>query len=286
MNPSRTMSAEQTKAFCLEAFDTLFNKRDYAKALEFWSEGYIQHSAHIPPGRDGLFNLVRALPNTSRYENGRIMADGDFAMLHGRFSGNGAPRAWIACDVLRLANGRFEEHWDVLQDEATAAESKSGLPMFGTSFAPPDPPNKPAAPAPTLTVEEARRIIAPLYDALNRPATKDTKALLAQAVHDDYKSYSTNEHFLTLEQIVRVFSTIGVAVPDLKWEILETIPVGNRIVVRGKATGTPTGDFLGQKPTGKGFDTMEIAVFTVRDGKLASAYHSENWIEAFQQMNN
>jgi predicted SnoaL-like aldol condensation-catalyzing enzyme len=44
------MPGEQTKALVLEAFDTLFNRRDYAKAAEFWSEGYIQHSAHIPPG--------------------------------------------------------------------------------------------------------------------------------------------------------------------------------------------------------------------------------------------
>ena len=119
---------------------------------------------------------------------------------------------------------------------------------------------------------------------MNGPATKDVKALFAQAVTEDYKSYSTNEKFLTLDQIVGLFSAIGVAVPDLKWEVLDIIPVGDRIVVRGKATGTPTGDFLGQKPTGKSFDTMEIAVFTVRAGKLASAYHVENWVEALQQM--
>ncbi len=60
------MSAEETKALVLEAFDTLFNRRDYAKAAEFWSENYIQHSAHIEPGRDGLFDLVRSQPDTLR----------------------------------------------------------------------------------------------------------------------------------------------------------------------------------------------------------------------------
>jgi predicted SnoaL-like aldol condensation-catalyzing enzyme len=133
-----TMSPEQTKALVLAAFDTLFNKRDYAKAAEFWSEKYIQHSAHIPPGRDGLFNLVRSAPATLRYENARIMVDGDWVMMHGRFSGNGRPRPWIAADILRMEDGRLAEHWDVLQDEVTAAESQSGLPMFGTSFAKPD----------------------------------------------------------------------------------------------------------------------------------------------------
>lgn len=127
-------SAEQNKELVLRAFDTLFNKRDYARAAEFWSETYIQHSAHIEPGREGLFNLIRGLPNTLRYENSLILAEGDYVMLHGRFSGHGRPRSWIAADIVRMEGGRLAEHWDVLQDEATAAESKSGSPMFGDRF--------------------------------------------------------------------------------------------------------------------------------------------------------
>jgi predicted SnoaL-like aldol condensation-catalyzing enzyme len=127
-------SAEENKEIVLKAFDTLFNKRDYEKAAEFWSETYIQHSSHIEPGRDGLFNLVRSLPDTSRYDNALILAQGDYVMLHGRFSGNGQPRALIAADIVRMEGGRLAEHWDVLQDEASAAESKSGLPMFGDRF--------------------------------------------------------------------------------------------------------------------------------------------------------
>ena len=125
---------EQNKALVLKAFDTLFNKRNYELAEEFWSDRYVQHSAHIPPGRDGLFNLIRALPDALRYENQLIIAEGDYVIAHGRFSGNGRPAAWIAGDFVRLEHGRLAEHWDVLQDEATQAESKSGLPMFGTHF--------------------------------------------------------------------------------------------------------------------------------------------------------
>ncbi len=131
-------SPEENKKLVLEAFDTLFNKRDYAKAAEFWSDNYVQHSAHIEPGREGLFNLVRSQPNTLRYENALIVAEGDYLMLHGRFSGLAASRAWIAADIVRMENGRLAEHWDVLQDEATQDESKSGLPMFGTSFPEPN----------------------------------------------------------------------------------------------------------------------------------------------------
>ena len=130
---SRTTAAEN-KALVLEAFDTLFNRRDYEAAERFWSGRYIQHSAHIPPGQDGLFNLVRTLPDTLRYESQLIVAEGDYVIAHGRFSGSGRPAAWVAADILRIENGKFAEHWDVLQDEATKAESVSGLPMFGDRF--------------------------------------------------------------------------------------------------------------------------------------------------------
>ena len=125
---------EQNKALVLEAFDTLFNKRDYAAAERFWSDRYIQHSAHIAPGREGLFDLIRSLPDTLRYENQLIVAEGDHVILHGRFAGSGRPVAWVAADIVRIEDGKLAEHWDVLQDEATKAQSVSGLPMFGESF--------------------------------------------------------------------------------------------------------------------------------------------------------
>ena len=277
-------SAEETKALVLKAFHTLFNERDYAKAAEFWSETYIQHSAHIEPGRDGLFNLVRSLPDTLRYENAHIMAEDDYVMLHGRFSGNGRPRAWIAADIVRMKSGRLTEHWDVLQDEVTAAESRSGLPMFGTAFARSDLQSAPAATATPLTVEQARMIVAPLYEALNEPGKKDVAALLAKAANPDYRSYSTNEEWLTREQLAEVFKMMGSVTPNLRWTIEDIQTFGAQIVVRGKATGTPTREFFGATPTGKSFNTMALDLFTVKEGKLASAYHVENWVGALQQI--
>ena len=124
----------QNKALVLQAFDTLFNKRDYKAAERYWSPNYIQHSAHIAPGREGLFNLVRSLPAELRYEAGPIVADGEFVIVHGRFSGTGRPRNSIAVDIVRIADRLLAEHWDVLQDEATREESQSGRPMFGDLF--------------------------------------------------------------------------------------------------------------------------------------------------------
>ena len=125
---------EKNKALVLEAFDTLFNKRDYAAARRFWSPNYIQHSAHIGPGREGLFRLVESLPSTLRYEPGTIIADEEFVIVHGRYSGFGQPTNWIVADIVRIADGVLAEHWDVIQDEVTQEQSKSGFPMFGTRF--------------------------------------------------------------------------------------------------------------------------------------------------------
>jgi len=128
------ISQEKNKALVLEAFETLFNRRDYAVAERFWSPNYIQHSAHIAPGREGLFNLVKSLPKSLKYEPGVIVAEGDFVIVHGRFSGFGQPANWIAADILRIKDGILVEHWDVIQDEASREQSRSGLPMFGDNF--------------------------------------------------------------------------------------------------------------------------------------------------------
>ena len=125
---------KKNKELVLDAFDTLFNKRNYIAAEHFWSPKYIQHSAHIPPGREGLFNLVKSIPPTLKYEPGTIVAEGDFVMVHGRYSGRGEPVNWIIVDIVRIEDGMLVEHWDVIQDEATQERSKSGHPMFGNKF--------------------------------------------------------------------------------------------------------------------------------------------------------
>ena len=125
---------ERNKALVLEAFDTLFNKRDYVAAERYWSPTYVQHSAHIAPGREVLFELVKAAPPTLKYEPGLVMAEEDHVILHGRFSGFGLPVNWVVADILRIEDGILAEHWDVIQDEAPREQSKSGRPMFGNAF--------------------------------------------------------------------------------------------------------------------------------------------------------
>jgi len=138
--------------------------------------------------------------------------------------------------------------------------------------------------APSLTVEQARAIVAPLYEALNEPTKKDVPALLANATNPDYQSCSTNLDCLSRDQLAGVFTALGKIIPDLHWTIKDIWTSGNRIVVRGEATGTPTGELYGVKPTGKSFKTISIDMFTVKDGKLATAYHVENWMAATEQI--
>jgi predicted SnoaL-like aldol condensation-catalyzing enzyme len=78
--------------------------------------------------------ISKAAPATLRHEPGLIVANGDYVALHGRFSGHGQPRNWIVADILRIENGLLAEHWDVIQDEVSKANSVSGLPMFGDRF--------------------------------------------------------------------------------------------------------------------------------------------------------
>src|SRR6202158_3305419 len=125
---------EQNKALVLKAFDTLFNQRDYAAAERFWSPDYIQHSAHIEPGREGLFNLIKSLPATLKYEAGAIVAEGDFVIVYGRFSGIGATGHRFVAGVVTYQYCTIVEHCDVIQDEATEKHSKSKAPMFGDRF--------------------------------------------------------------------------------------------------------------------------------------------------------
>jgi predicted SnoaL-like aldol condensation-catalyzing enzyme len=129
-----TTTPEQNRDIVLEAFDTLFNKRDYGAAEKLWSPNYIQHSAHIKPGREGLFDLVKSLPHDLAHEVDFSMAEGDMVMIRGRFTGHGQPAPWIAVDFVRMEDGLLREHWDVIEDEVSHENSVSGLPMFKDTF--------------------------------------------------------------------------------------------------------------------------------------------------------
>ncbi|MCA1443207.1 ester cyclase [Ensifer sp. IC4062] len=143
-----------------------------------------------------------------------------------------------------------------------------------------------AAPAKSddLTVDKGKEIIAPFYDALNKPAKKDVAALLARATTDDWITCGGEGSCLNREQLVPAFKARGETVPDLKWEIRDVTVAGDKVIVRGQASGTPVKDFFGVSPTGKSFTIMSIDIQTIRDGKIAHSYHVEDWAGAVRQL--
>jgi ketosteroid isomerase-like protein len=135
-----------------------------------------------------------------------------------------------------------------------------------------------------LTVEQARAAIAPFYDALNAAPGKDAAALVASATSADFVSCSGNDACSPRDKVMANIAGFGRAIPDLKWEIKEVLVSGDRAIVRGEASGTPAGPFMGVPHGGRSFRIMSIDVHTVRDGRIARAYHVEDWIGATRQL--
>jgi predicted SnoaL-like aldol condensation-catalyzing enzyme len=117
------------KAIVLAALTGAFARHDLSVFDRYWAEDYIQHNTFIPPFRDGLRNLVAQLPPESTYEPGMIVAEGDYVVIHGRYSGY-RPVPQIIIDIFRLKDGLLVEHWDVIQDEVAAHLTTSGNAQF------------------------------------------------------------------------------------------------------------------------------------------------------------
>jgi predicted ester cyclase len=138
--------------------------------------------------------------------------------------------------------------------------------------------------AQSMTVEQARKQIAPFYEMLNQPANKDLKALSEQALSPDWKSYSSETEFKGRDGFVAQVGGFGKLIPDLKWDIKDVLVDGNRIIVRSEASGTPVGPFFGVPVSGKSFKIMTIDIHTIKDGKAITAHHVEDWASALRQL--
>jgi steroid delta-isomerase-like uncharacterized protein len=132
--------------------------------------------------------------------------------------------------------------------------------------------------------ESAARLVAPFYDALNRPAAKDVAALVESVASPDWRSHAGPNASKGRDEFIQQVRGFGKLIPDLTWDIQEVLADGDRIVVRSEASGTPAGDFMGVKHSGKRFSVMTIDIHTVRDGKLIAAHHVEDWASALRQL--
>jgi predicted ester cyclase len=135
-----------------------------------------------------------------------------------------------------------------------------------------------------LTTEQARVVVAPFYESLNQPASKNVRALIEGAVAPDWRSFAGEKLSKGRDEFIQQVIGFGKLIPDLAWEIKELFVDGERIVVRSEARGTPAGDFMGTAHSGKSFTIMTLDVHTVAAGKLVRAHHVEDWASAIRQL--
>ncbi len=121
---------EANKMLVSNAMHELFVTKDAQKAVRlYFGSPYLQHNPMIPDGADDLPKVIAALPANFKYEPGIIVADGDIVMIHGLYTGWG-PKPLVTVDIFRVKDGKLVEHWDVMQEEVPASQTKSGRPMF------------------------------------------------------------------------------------------------------------------------------------------------------------
>jgi predicted ester cyclase len=132
--------------------------------------------------------------------------------------------------------------------------------------------------------QAALAVVAPFYDGLTAAPGKDVVAVLRQATAPEWVSCGENDVCVAREQVIARIAGRHKDIPDLKWVIKEVLVSGNRVTVRGEATGTPAGDFLGAPHGGKSFKLMSIDVHTIEGGKIVRSYHVEDWLGAVRQL--
>ncbi|KAJ3101946.1 hypothetical protein HDU97_000922 [Phlyctochytrium planicorne] len=125
----KSTTAQANKAMILSATHKLFNDRDISVLNKYWSPDYKQHNPAVPDGRDALAAIVPSLPPTFKYEIGFASTEGNLVWVHGKYTG-WAPKPLVAVDIYKVEDGKIVEHWDVMQEEVPAEQTKSGRPMF------------------------------------------------------------------------------------------------------------------------------------------------------------
>jgi steroid delta-isomerase-like uncharacterized protein len=137
-----------------------------------------------------------------------------------------------------------------------------------------------------LTEAQARAAIVPWYRLFNVASRGDVKAIQEQILTDDYEScagYLPGECW-GRETSIKVVSNFANSIPDMKFDIKEVLVAGDRVIVRGEVTGTPSGELFGVPHSGKSFRIMAVDIQTIRDGKIARTFHMENWLSAIGQL--
>ena len=143
-----------------------------------------------------------------------------------------------------------------------------------------------SASASELTKQEAIKIVQPFYDFLSKKVSADDAR---KSFDKNWKSYYGHgeKEYKGLDATLKVISKFVLpSIPDVKWEIKDALVSGNRVIIMGEASGTPSGDKFRGVPIvkGKSFKIMSIDIHTIENGKVVKSYHVENWNGAIKQL--
>ena len=122
-------ASEANKALVLAGIKGTFIDRDPTVLDRLFSDGYRQHNPLIANGTAAIKAIIAGLSPEFKYEPGLLVADGEYVMIHGRYTGWG-PKPLVAVDIFRVADGKIAEHWDVMREEVPATKSANGHSMF------------------------------------------------------------------------------------------------------------------------------------------------------------
>ena len=137
-----------------------------------------------------------------------------------------------------------------------------------------------------LSEQQARAIVAPWYSLFNIATRGDVEATQQAVLTEDYEScagYLPGECW-GRDTSIKVVSNFANTIPDMKFDVKEVLVAGDRVIVRGEVTGTPSGELFGVLHSGKSFRIMAVDIQTIRDGKIAKTFHMENWLSAIGQL--
>ena len=144
-----------------------------------------------------------------------------------------------------------------------------------------------AASAEGLTEAQARALIAPWYSLFNQPVQSDVvKTVHEQLLAPDYQSCwgVLPGECWGRDQSMKVVGSFAKSIPDMRFDIKEVLVAGNRVIVRGEVSGTPSGELFGVPHTGRSFRIIALDIQTIKDGRIAQTYHLENWLSALGQL--
>ena len=139
---------------------------------------------------------------------------------------------------------------------------------------------------PYLNEQQARAIVAPWYSLFNIATRGDVEATQQAVLTEDYEScagYLPGECW-GRDTSIKVVSNFANTIPDMKFGVKEVLVAGDRVIVRGEVTGTPSGELFGVPHSGKSFRIMAVDIQTIRAGKIAKTFHMENWLSAIGQL--